>query len=236
LEGAAARRSFGAEDGMLLIHPSRSPSAWPGRSGPSVGNEDEVVMSVGDWSVGLCEPGQASEYASATPYIAHHLLPSPSASRPLKQPDARFMDSEAFTDKFASHVSGTMEKVNRRTVKRWGDRAQGASELGALLNGFSLENKASLQTAVEKFGQAVDAEQLTTALLVLRVHVERLGHAAFPLLQLGEGRGGLWHQLPPNTSSSRKRSSTSGTSSMRSNRPNARHAGSRKRSSMVDAG
>lgn len=114
-------------------------------------------------------PGQASEYSSATPYIAHHLLPSPSASRPLKHPDARFMDSEAFTDKFANHLSGTMEKVNRRTVKRWADRGQGASELGALLNGFSLETKGSLQRAVEKFGQAVDAEQLTTALLVSRV-------------------------------------------------------------------
>lgn len=79
------------------------------------------------------------------------------------------MDSEAFTDKFANHLSGTMEKVNRRTVKRWADRGQGASELGALLNGFSLETKGSLQRAVEKFGQAVDAEQLTTALLVSRV-------------------------------------------------------------------
>jgi hypothetical protein len=78
------------------------------------------------------------------------------------------MDSEAFTDKFANHLSGTMEKVNRRTVKRWADRGQGASELGALLNGFSLETKGSLQGAVEKFGQAVDAEQLTTALLVRR--------------------------------------------------------------------
>lgn len=79
------------------------------------------------------------------------------------------MDSEAFTDKFSNHLSGTMEKINRRVVKRWGERGQGASELGALLNGFSLDNKGSLQGAVEKFGQAVDAEQLTTALLVSKL-------------------------------------------------------------------
>ncbi|KAJ9097202.1 Sorting nexin-41 [Naganishia friedmannii] len=109
---------------------------------------------------------EASEYASATPYIAHHLLPSPSASRPLKNPDARFMDSEAFTEKFSNHLNGSMEKVNRRVVKRWGERGQGASELGALMNGFSLDNRGTLQGAVEKFGQAVDAEQLTTALLL----------------------------------------------------------------------
>ncbi|GHJ86640.1 hypothetical protein NliqN6_3042 [Naganishia liquefaciens] len=146
---------------LLPKNPLHAPSHNPTLQSPT-----DMTTSSSLPTDGPDRPGQASEYASATPYIAHHLLPSPSASRPLKQPDARFMDSEAFTDKFASHVSGTMEKVNRRTVKRWGDRAQGASELGALLNGFSLENKASLQTAVEKFGQAVDAEQLTTALLL----------------------------------------------------------------------
>ncbi len=76
------------------------------------------------------------------------------------------MDSEAFTDKFTQHLSGNMEKVNRRVAKRWGERATGASELGALLNGFSLESEGSLGNALEKFGQAVDAEHLSTALLV----------------------------------------------------------------------
>lgn len=100
------------------------------------------------------------------PFIAHHLLPTPSASTPLKNPDARFMDSESFTDRFSSHLSSQLEKVNRRVVKRWGERAHGFSELGALLNGFSLDAEGELQTAIEKIGQAVDAEQMSTALLL----------------------------------------------------------------------
>ena len=30
-----------------------------------------------------------------------------------------FLDSEVFTNKFAAHLSGPMEKVTRRTIKRW---------------------------------------------------------------------------------------------------------------------
>ena len=50
---------------------------------------------------------------------AYAALPNPSAAHPLRNPDQRFLDSEAFTLKFANHVSGPMEKVTRRVVKRW---------------------------------------------------------------------------------------------------------------------
>jgi hypothetical protein len=50
---------------------------------------------------------------------AYAALPNPSAAHPLRHPDQRFLDSEAFTNKFANHVSGPMEKVTRRVIKRW---------------------------------------------------------------------------------------------------------------------
>lgn len=50
---------------------------------------------------------------------AYEALPSPSATHPLRQPDQRFIDSEVFTNKFANHLNGPMEKVTRRTLKRW---------------------------------------------------------------------------------------------------------------------
>lgn len=59
-----------------------------------------------------------------------------------------------------------MEKVTRRTLKRWNDDAQDHSELGAALNGFSLNEEGALAAAVEKTGQAVDATYLSTARLV----------------------------------------------------------------------
>ncbi|KAG7531313.1 hypothetical protein FFLO_04434 [Filobasidium floriforme] len=127
-------------------------------------------------------PGPGSPDTSASPsYIAHHLLPNVSAATPLKHPDGRFMDSEAFTDKFAHHLSSVMERVNRRVVKRWGERAHGASEMGAIVNGLSLDlddgatkeltegvgaGTRGVQEAVEKFGQAIDAEHMSTALLL----------------------------------------------------------------------
>ena len=51
-------------------------------------------------------------------------------------------------------------------TKRWGERAVDLSELGAVWNGFSLVEAGKLGEAVEKVGQAVDAEYLATAALV----------------------------------------------------------------------
>ncbi|OCF73806.1 sorting nexin-41 [Kwoniella mangroviensis CBS 8886] len=104
--------------------------------------------------------------STSTSYIAHHLLPTPSPSHPLKKPDQRFIDSEVFTEKFQNHFTGTMEKVNRRVTKRRTERAGDMSELGAVWNGFSLVEQGKLGEAVEKVGQAVDQEYLATAALL----------------------------------------------------------------------
>ncbi|KAJ7089668.1 hypothetical protein B0H15DRAFT_265598 [Mycena belliarum] len=97
---------------------------------------------------------------------AYSALPNPSAAHPLRHPDQRFLDSEAFTNKFANHVGGPMEKVTRRTLKRWSDQAQDHADLGAALNGFSLHESGNLSGAVEKTGQAVDATYVSTTKLL----------------------------------------------------------------------
>ncbi len=122
---------------------------------------------------------------------AYEALPNPSPAHPLRRPDQRFLDSEVFTNKFASHLSGPMEKVTRRTMRRWSgwfltlftmpplvsilticsatppsDYAQDHMELGAIWNGFSLNESGELATAIEKTGQAVDATYVNTTRLV----------------------------------------------------------------------
>ncbi|KAF9511391.1 hypothetical protein BS47DRAFT_1377211 [Hydnum rufescens UP504] len=98
--------------------------------------------------------------------IAYAALPSPSASTQLRNPDQRFLDSEVFTNRFASHLSGNMEKVTRRTMKRWSDYAHDNAELGAVLNGFSLSETGHLASALEKTGQAIDTTYISTARLL----------------------------------------------------------------------
>ncbi|CAL1714951.1 unnamed protein product [Somion occarium] len=93
-------------------------------------------------------------------------LPNPSATHALRRPDQRFLDSEVFTNKFAAHLSGPMEKVTRRTMKRWSDSSHDHAELGAALNGFSLNESGQLSSAIEKTGQAVDATYMSTTLLL----------------------------------------------------------------------
>ncbi|KAH0836572.1 hypothetical protein J3R83DRAFT_8272 [Lanmaoa asiatica] len=101
---------------------------------------------------------------------AYAVLPNPTATHPLRNPDQRFIDSEVFTNKFANHLSGPMEKVTRRTLKRWSETAQDYSELGAALNGFSLNESGALATAMEKTGQAVDGSYMSTTRLVRALH------------------------------------------------------------------
>ncbi|KII85816.1 hypothetical protein PLICRDRAFT_115010 [Plicaturopsis crispa FD-325 SS-3] len=97
---------------------------------------------------------------------AYAALPSPSAAYPLRNPDQRFLDSEVFTNTFANHVSGPMEQVTRRTLKRALEHAQDHSHLGAALNGFSLSETGHLSAAIEKTGQAADTTYISTTRLV----------------------------------------------------------------------
>ncbi|BGP56671.1 Sorting nexin, cytoplasm-to-vacuole targeting pathway/endosomal sorting [Rhodotorula sphaerocarpa] len=97
-------------------------------------------------------------------------LPLPSSSATLTHPDQRFLDSEVFTNKFSAHLGGSMEKVNRRLMKRWHDAAGDWGEMGGGLNGFALrmgeDGSAGLDEATEKVGMAVDSGYtLTNAML-----------------------------------------------------------------------
>lgn len=89
---------------------------------------------------------------------AYSSLPVPSSSATqLRNPNQRYLDSESFTNRFATHMSTSLEKSNRRVARRWGDAAGDFAELGAVLNGFSLSEQGQLATAIEKSGQASDS-------------------------------------------------------------------------------
>lgn len=110
---------------------------------------------------------------------SHMPVPS-SSSTPLQEPDQRFLDSEVFTQKFSTHLTGSLEKVNRRLMKRWGEYAADNAELGGVLNGFALvegsapgdgtlamqESAEAASAAVEKTGQATDAAFVATNAMV----------------------------------------------------------------------
>ncbi|KAJ1974224.1 Sorting nexin, cytoplasm-to-vacuole targeting pathway/endosomal sorting [Dimargaris xerosporica] len=93
-------------------------------------------------------------------------VPIPSGLQPLRHPDARWVECEHFTNRFASNFSQNVERPHKRTVKRWADIASDYAELGAVYNGFSLTETDSLAAALEKVGQAVDTTFITTKRMV----------------------------------------------------------------------
>ncbi|PWN47491.1 hypothetical protein IE53DRAFT_390375 [Violaceomyces palustris] len=103
----------------------------------------------------LKAPAQNPADPHASP--AYAALPLPSSASSLRNPNQRFIDSEAFTNRFSNHLSGSMEKVNRRLVKRWTETSADFAELGAILNGFSLTETGGLASAIERTGQAADS-------------------------------------------------------------------------------
>lgn len=60
------------------------------------------------------------------------------------------------------------------------DDAQDHSELGAALNGFSLNENDELASAIEKTGQAIDATYLSTTQLVRAIYLQISHHADHP--------------------------------------------------------
>ncbi|CAG8618373.1 8435_t:CDS:2, partial [Gigaspora rosea] len=102
----------------------------------------------------------------------HPPLLTPSPSQQLKKPDPKFIESEAFTRKFSNHISQNMEKTNKRIWKRLGDFSNDYAELGAIYNGFSLNESGDLANAIEKVGQAVDSTYVATGDLISSLEIE----------------------------------------------------------------
>ncbi|KAF9439257.1 Sorting nexin, cytoplasm-to-vacuole targeting pathway/endosomal sorting [Entomortierella beljakovae] len=92
---------------------------------------------------------------------------------PLRQADPRFIDSEVFTQKFSNQLSGSMDRSQKKVVRKLGEIASDKSELGATLNGFSLSEYACvpLSNAIERVGQAVDSSFMATTELMQSLEV-----------------------------------------------------------------
>lgn len=89
--------------------------------------------------------------------ISYRALPTPTAVRRLREPNARFQESEAFTTRFETQMAHRVELAERRLVRRWRDLRSDYAELGALFNAQSLSESAHLAPGVERVGQAADA-------------------------------------------------------------------------------
>ncbi|WFC99403.1 hypothetical protein MYAM1_002147 [Malassezia yamatoensis] len=92
--------------------------------------------------------------------LAYKALPTPTVARPLREPNERFQESEAFTKRFESQLSNRVELAQRRLVRRWHDIATDYADLGASFNAQSLSECKQLAPAVERVGQAADATYL----------------------------------------------------------------------------
>ncbi|CAG8637647.1 1860_t:CDS:2, partial [Diversispora eburnea] len=119
-------------------------------------------------------PANLSSSQSSTTTNSTNHIPKPSASQPLKNPDPQFVEAEAYTNKFYSHISQNMEKTNKRIWKRLNDFSNDYSELGALYNGFSLSetDDLDLSNAIERVGQAVDSTYMSTGELTTALESE----------------------------------------------------------------
>ncbi|KAF9300228.1 Sorting nexin, cytoplasm-to-vacuole targeting pathway/endosomal sorting [Mortierella antarctica] len=95
------------------------------------------------------------------------------APPPLRQPDPRFIDSEVFTQKFSNQLSGSMDRSQKKVVRKLGEIANDNSDLGATLNGFSLNESecVPLANAIEKIGQAVDSSFMATTALMQALEI-----------------------------------------------------------------
>ncbi|KAI8391209.1 uncharacterized protein BYT42DRAFT_556040 [Radiomyces spectabilis] len=100
------------------------------------------------------------------------LIPTPTAAYTLKNPDPQFEQSEQFTYRIANYMSNNLEKSQRKVIRRLGELANDYAELGAVYNGFSLNESGAVANAIEKIGQAVDASYTETGQMVKTLESE----------------------------------------------------------------
>ncbi|KAI9249736.1 hypothetical protein BDA99DRAFT_589927 [Phascolomyces articulosus] len=104
--------------------------------------------------------------------LSSNLIPIPSATYVLKSPDPRFEESEKFTFRIANYMSNNLDKSQRKVIRRLGELANDYAELGAVYNGFSLNESGPVANAIEKIGQAVDASYTESAQMVTSLEGE----------------------------------------------------------------
>ncbi|KAI8977608.1 hypothetical protein BDF20DRAFT_821786 [Mycotypha africana] len=107
-----------------------------------------------------------------SPILSSNLIPTPSAAYQLKNPDPRFEETEKFTFRIANYMSNNLDKSQRKVIRRLGELANDYAELGAVYNGFSLNETGAVANAIEKIGQAVDASYTETAQMVTSLEGE----------------------------------------------------------------
>ncbi|KAI9492119.1 hypothetical protein BDB00DRAFT_830303 [Zychaea mexicana] len=112
---------------------------------------------------------QAHKYNTV---LSSNLIPIPSATYVLKSPDPRFEESEKFTFRIANYMSNNLDKSQRKVIRRLGELANDYAELGAVYNGFSLNETGPVANAIEKVGQAVDASYTESAQMVTSLEGE----------------------------------------------------------------
>ena len=81
--------------------------------------------------------------------------------------DPYFNSYESSTRVYESLLTGSIERVNRRILKRLSELSIDYHELGARYNAFSLSESGDLASAIEKIGQAVDSSYIATEELAL---------------------------------------------------------------------
>lgn len=113
-------------------------------------------------------PPEHSTMASA----AAHTIPGPqifgrfppqNANLSEEDLDPYFINFEASTRELELLLQGSVEKVNRRTLEHLSKLSADLMDLGSRYNGFSLsEPSATVASAIERIGQAVDTTYMET--------------------------------------------------------------------------
>lgn len=97
------------------------------------------------------------------PIPAHTSKASKTASDPTSN---RLLDVEKTSKEFEALLSSTLEKTNRRILRRLNDLSVDYNDLGANYNAFSLSEGPLIEPSIEKLGQASDETYIATTNLI----------------------------------------------------------------------
>lgn len=110
--------------------------------------------------------GPAQDQGASTAQVGTYSisqLPADTSKMSEQDLDPYFITFEAATKELEHLLTGSMEKVNRRTLSHLSSLAADLCELGSRYNAFALSEQApSLGPAIERIGQAADLSYIAT--------------------------------------------------------------------------
>ncbi|KAI8081279.1 uncharacterized protein BX664DRAFT_268302, partial [Halteromyces radiatus] len=108
--------------------------------------------------------------------VSSQIIPIPTISYAVKNPDPKYLSSESLLDKQSQHASTRLDRSQKKLLRRLGDLSNDYADMGAAYNALSLDEVGEMANTMEQLGLSNDEVCLQMRKLVTQLEIEFAEH------------------------------------------------------------